>query len=171
MLILLLLLIKIPRILFVVWLRRSWQLPAGTSKALYTGMQCLQILFFSVYFRNKIQGVIRKGSRCMKNFLSVWLHMQLSHVRNFEPWIVRISFYRLVVFQSPLQGKGYDYLSYPSFLQLAQLFLNFLSMMTCDVGNECLSKFSILACFNLRYWKKNKIVSSVLEHCHHHVSL
>jgi hypothetical protein len=46
-----------------------------------------------------------------------------------------------------LQGKGWFFvLSF--FLQLAGL-LTSLSMVTCDAGYECISAFSVLACFNL----------------------
>jgi hypothetical protein len=92
---------------------------------LYMGMQFLQIpSFFSLFIRyTKARESWRTESQFMKNW--IWWHPLLNHVRNhFETWQICIVFRRLVVFRSPLQGKGWFFvLSF--FLQLAGLFLNF----------------------------------------------
>ena len=105
-LILLLLLIYIySKNLVIVWLRRSWQLP-GTSKALYMGHAMSSNPFLLCLFQKQNPGSDQERIALYEK-PSVWWHLLLSHVRNFEPWLVCISFYRLAVFQIPLQGKGW----------------------------------------------------------------
>jgi hypothetical protein len=119
---LLLLFIYILRILQFIWFLHSW-LPR-TSKAIYGhAMSSNPFIFLLCVSDTKARESWRIESQFMKNW--IWWHPLLNHVRNhFETWQICIVFRRLVVFRSPLQGKGWFFVS-SFFLQLAGLFLNF----------------------------------------------